>query len=420
VDQNTVKTDQNNINSVLSDPTKASSADTAAFQQQLNANYGGPTDANSYAGFTNAQNEAQNAYNQAQQANTEGGKMALLNKYFGTPTYTSGQQSLDSALLTDGDQTPFTQLTQQVQNYPSQFQSAAQDLNNYAAQGAQTTAATNAAARSALGVDASGNLVPQGIAVDASGTPLYTGALGNIINGVNQRVDTYNANAQPTFSAVQQALTNKNLSSLTPDELAALGGISNYTGALYGANPSQFLTQNAANATPNTAITADEQAKLQALFNLAGVKDTFAPDASLAGTASTNPFTFNNNAFQAAIQSGKDAYQGQLNQQIQYADPLAASPGNGSLGVGSGVATSDLPTAIANTQRDLALAQSGQINPSYNQADLVAQLSSTLAGLKNQFSRLGQSYGANDYLNQPSGGTFVPGTGSHGGGMIRG
>lgn len=307
VDQNAVQQDQDNITRVLQNPNSASAADTTRFQQQLNANYQGPQNAVSYSPFQQAQSEGQNAYNSAQVAKTEGGRLSLLDKFFGTPNYTQGERGLDSALLLGGDQTDFNNLQDQVQNFPSEFQSSAQSLDQYANQGSGNTAASRAAARKAIGIDDAGNLTHQG--TDAYGNPLYQGAFGDIENAVQSRVGQSNQTAADEYGRVSGALKDRNLISLKPDELKSFG--IQPGSRLYNVDPTAYLTQNAVNATNNTAITSEEQARLSALYNLAGAENTFAPNASLAGT-SQNPYQFNSQGYQSAVDQGKNAYENAL------------------------------------------------------------------------------------------------------------
>lgn len=336
VDQNTVKADPNNVQSVLADPVNASKDDTAAFQKQMFANYNGPTDSNSYQPFQQAQTEAQNAYNQGQQAKDEGGRFALLNNYFQTPNYTQGQKSLDNALLVGDDQTPINNAIAQVQNLPSQYQSTAKDLNDYANTAATGTKAANEAARTALGVDAAGNLVQQtdqnGLAqTDSFGKPLYSGAFGTVENPVTQAVESYNQNAPNSFSQIKNSLSSKDFSGLTPDQLSGLGNLSQFKQDLFGVDPSgsNFLKQNAVNATPNTMISADQQARLSALYNLAKEQNTFAPDSSIAGTAPKNPYSYDQGQFQNAVQQAHTGYQSAVTPNINAIQNVLASIPNG-------------------------------------------------------------------------------------------
>ncbi len=87
---------QQKVQSVLQDPTKATDQDVQAFSQFRSGQYGGPTGLQN-ADQLRAQAEAAKAMGQA--TGSMGGRQALLQRYAGTPQYNAGQQRLDSVLL---------------------------------------------------------------------------------------------------------------------------------------------------------------------------------------------------------------------------------------------------------------------------------------------------------------------------------
>ncbi len=87
---------QQKVQSVLQDPTKATDQDVQAFSQYRSGQYGGPTTLPN-ADQLRAQAEAAKSMGQA--TGSMGGRQALLQRYAGTPQYNAGQQRLDSVLL---------------------------------------------------------------------------------------------------------------------------------------------------------------------------------------------------------------------------------------------------------------------------------------------------------------------------------
>lgn len=305
VDENTVNYDQDNANRVLGDPGKASADDTAKFQAQMNANYQGPQDANQFGAFSNAQNLGRKAYNESQAAKTEGGKLSLLNNYFQTPTYNQGQRSLDSALLSGGDQTAFNDLQNQVQNYPSEFQTAAQDLNTYGSKGAATTAASRASARQGLGIDDSGNFT--GKQTNGQGDWAGGGAIGSALNSINSDQINANNRAAQSYSSLVGQFASPHMVpgaagtyaegklfpqvQMTIDQERSLGLPVDKQGTTYAFNPSKIADyiKQAGPATLNNAADPEHVAKLSALSQLAQLPQTWV-DPSQAGTYKDAPW----------------------------------------------------------------------------------------------------------------------------------
>jgi hypothetical protein len=325
VDGATVETNPDVLGQVTASPETMTEEQQQAFQDQLNAEYGGPQSAYGDSAFQQAGAQAQAAYGESQAAKTASGQTSLLKKFYNKPTYTAGGQALDSAILSadPNAQAAIHSLSQEASNLPISYQNAALAANDAASAAAAKTAAAREAAQNTIGVSG-GNLTPK---LNANGTPVldkygnivYTGAIGDVENAVNSMLGDNIANAPALYGSVQKALQERNLSKLTPDQLAALGEASKYSGSLYGVDPTAYLQQTSGNYSANTVITPQQQARLAALYKLAGMNNSFAPDGALAGTAG-NPYAFDQSAFHNALSTGKNNFEASLK---PYQDVMA-------------------------------------------------------------------------------------------------
>lgn len=323
VNQNAVKSDPNNLQSVLADPAKASDSDTASFQKQLNANYSGPTDANSYAGYQKATAEGQNAYNSAQAAKNQGGATALLDQYFGNPNYNQGQKSLDSALFMGGDQTALNNVQQNVQNMPAEFQQVGKQLNTFANQGqADTQAAKEAAANALYGQGGSAADIKGGAVKDALGLVDATTASNKTDAAINYQNELAMLGNRTPINASGRSGSQLNLNA---DQRKALG-FNDAKGSLlslYDVNPAnaKYLTQ-AADPTTGQSATPEEVARLNALAKLGGTPQSWL-NTDQAGTYSANP-RFNMSQLQADVGVAQNGAQGNAEYQNALANYKAA------------------------------------------------------------------------------------------------
>lgn len=343
-DQATVKADPNVISTALNDPYSyvQDPNNVTAFQNQLNANYTGPsTLQDSGSAYQQAAGATQKAQDTAQNAQTEQGRFALLDQYFGQPNYSQGQKSLDN-LLVQNDPTAQQGIQQAAQNAQGQeqaFQKEQTDLSNYAAQNRGTTEATSNAARAALGVDANGNPL-----TFASGTT-PTGAIPTLQNQLNTTVTNDQTQLASLQTDINKALAAGDLTTLSPAEQAMLGitapvangpsvqgGQYAHAGfiqnpssapltpgdiALAGVDPSKYLTYNATPTSFNTnsVATVDQANRLNALGQLAGMTGNLV-NPTLAGTAApaTGLASFN---LQGLLGEAKNAADAKFQQSLQ-------------------------------------------------------------------------------------------------------
>lgn len=303
------------VNSAISDPvTLQQNADqTAALKSQLNANYTGPNNLSDQSDLYNpAQSAVSTAQQNAQATNSDTGRWALLNQYFGGAgnQYNQGQQALDSALLAadPNAQTGFQQAQQTAQGLGTQWNQMQANDTALAQQAATNTAAANSQSRAALGIDANGQLTG-------------TGVIGNLQSTINQQVTTDNANAAAGYNALKGELNSGMLNS---------NDLQKYLGSSFVDNSSQDPLQNGTRlynvhagdylvdpsiqqATAANVATGDQYARMNALSSLAGTQNTFLPlaNSSQAGTYNPN-LSFKTSDFNNAVAQQKNALQATL------------------------------------------------------------------------------------------------------------
>ncbi len=265
------------VNNAIANPTAADSKQIRRFAEQ---GYEGP---NSLADSSGLNNEfwsgTKNAQNQAQNLGSESGRFALLDQYFGKPTYNYGQKSLDNLLIQQGG----------VGKQISGLQSQAAQLQ---AQGqAQSRDLATQAAQRASAVKDNANMVQ--------------GRLSDALNQSRGAIDTGLAAANKArndqYSALQSGIANNKLS---PELMKSLG-ISD--GKLYGMSADQVgsYLRKGNDLTSGQFMSPEQKAQLQALSGLAGQSNTYGQGDS---TGMSNAFDFDTNAFNTAQQAGKSTY----------------------------------------------------------------------------------------------------------------
>lgn len=267
-----------------------SADDAKKFQGYENATYKGPDSYSGSAYGTQAQGGLQKAYQQASAAQNEGGRFALLDQFYGRPTYTTGQKSLDNLL---------------VQNAPG-VGAKVQGLGNEAAQ------LSSQANKSQGDLDALATMNKSATQDTANNSKQYlTDANSKLQTGLQDEFAKAQKAQQTGYSDEVNAFQNR---SWTPAELRSLG--LSPDDRTYGIDPLKYLTQG---ATPTMAQVAspEEYARSAALAQLAGDGSTSYLDqnsASQAGTAAS-PYSFDTSGFQSAATARKAA----LDQQIAQA-----------------------------------------------------------------------------------------------------
>lgn len=297
-DAATIKDSNDLTSQVATDPNSINATD---FGKLLNANYTGPqsfTDAADL--YQQAQGAVQNAQNNAESSKTEGGRFALLNNYFGNSNYGQGQKSLDNLLIQNdpNSQQALSQIQQNANALGGQFNQTAQDLGNYGSQAKATTAATNTAARNALGLDSAGNL---------SGT----GAIGDINTAVTNQYNQALTNAQNYAKDVASG----NYGAIDPSVAAAIAN--NGGGLAYGTNLGDYLTlANPSTITQESVATPDQIARMAALTTLAqqanaGLSNNLTGNDAGQYAGGNGLFNFNAQGYGNAVNTAQGRYTAQ-------------------------------------------------------------------------------------------------------------
>jgi hypothetical protein len=312
-------TDSNNLIGQVD--TNPQGIDATAYQNLTNAKYSGPQsfqDASDL--YQQAQGGTQKAQNNAQASGTESGRFALLDNYFGRPNYGQGGKALDNLLLQNdaNTQQSLNQIQQNAKNLGQQFNQTSQDLGRYGDAAQAATTNTRNQARSALGIDDSGNLTGQG-------------AIGNLQKQVTDQYNTALQNQQSEIPQIQAALSSHDISNLSPDVQKALGlqGVQ----YLYGVDPNQFLTTN--NISQLGETSQDQVNRMNALYNLADLSST-SPysnvDASQVGTNLNAPdFSYNLSGLTNAIDTAKNNSDAGLRNELNQTTTAQADPATGRL-----------------------------------------------------------------------------------------
>jgi len=301
-DANTV-TDKNNLIGQVG--TAPEGIDKAAFTGLRDAEYKGP------ANFSDTQDlynqttgQAGAAAGKANASKTEGGRFALLDNYFGKPSYSQGQKSLDNLLIQNDDNSKqaFSQMQQNATALQSKVGQTTQQLGEYGNTAKQKTVDTRAAARGALGIDDAGNLVEG------------TGAIGGTQKDIADQFASRKAAQAADDTAIRQALTSGDYSKLTPAQLAVVGQQAQNGEGNYGVDATKYLSK--AELTAQNTQSPEQQRRLAALGSLAGMDDLGAPmgDGSDVGKYATDTGVgLNFDALTNAISGQKQAYQTEIN-----------------------------------------------------------------------------------------------------------
>lgn len=302
-------------------PTSMSDADKAAFKTQLNGSYSGPQNATSDRGFQGAYGQAQNAFGEAQAAQSPGGQQALLQKFYQSPNYSQGAQGLDAAIL-GGDkdaQAALQSLYQNASTLPVAYRSAAQKANAQAAQGAGDSSTAQQAAAQAL------------YGTGSSHAPVG-GALGNFQTTLTNQFNNDTTTRNSAWSKLQADLAS---GKVTQEDLALLGSSAPALGSQnYGVNPlDQTYVSQAAAPTLSSSISPQQAAQLSALYDLAGASNSFIGDPTQVGTYDpSKAINFDSGKYNTSVQSAKQSYaDNQAAIQKQIADNVKWLQKEGSL-----------------------------------------------------------------------------------------
>jgi hypothetical protein len=302
-----VNPDQANqyVSNALTDPTSFAkdSGNVSQFQNYLNAqnNYTAPGQFDPNQLY---QNQVQNYQASTSNLGSQSGRQAALQQMYNNPYYTQGKSNLDNLILSKGVNAngvnQLQQLQQNTQGYNQNLQNAYNtnnnNINNSIAQYGQDAQAVQANTQDALG---------------GSITGLYDQYANNL--------PTLTANRQSAYDIARNTLGQGNV---TQDMVSKFG--INPGQALYGIDPTQYLTMNTSTPTVQNTISSSDQDKMNAYNQLAGnaLTGTSASDLAAlqnnkqAGTFDSTPYTFNTGGFNNAVGAQQAAYQNAL-QQLQ-------------------------------------------------------------------------------------------------------
>ncbi len=265
------------------------------FSKLRDAEYKGPNSLSDTADLYNqVQGSAGSAVGKANASKTEGGRFALLDNYFGKPSYSQGQKSLDNLLVQNdpNSQQAFDQMRTNANALQNNVNQAGVDLGNYGVQGKAQTEQTKNAARSAIGIDEAGNQVEGGA---------LSGAKTGLQSAYEQRL------------AQQKAQEDAYRAALSQRDFAGTQGLGlENNGPLYNLDLGNYLTKpNDLNV--QTAASPEQAQRLKALSALAGQQNDLITDESLVGKYDTEPVVgFDKDAFSRAIEQATSGYQAGL------------------------------------------------------------------------------------------------------------
>lgn len=248
-DANTVKDTNNLIGQVATNPE---GIDVNEYAKLRDAQYKGPAALSDTQDLYNqVQGAAGSAVGKANASKTEGGRFALLDSYYGKPSYSQGQKSLDNLLVQNdkNSQQAFDQMRSNANQLQQNVNNAGVELGNYGAQARGQTEAVANQAKNAV-----------------------TGELGNTKNQINQNYQDVLANQGNQYNLLNQALQSRDISGLSDEQknLLNFGDLDAY----YGVDPSQYLSKG--QVTETGAMTPEQLTRYRALEKLAGSQDVYS------------------------------------------------------------------------------------------------------------------------------------------------
>ena len=271
--------------------------DAAKVQGFANAKYQGPENFLGTAYGTQAQGSVQKASQQAKALQSEGGRFALLDQYFGRPQYNMGQKSLDNLLVQSAP--GVAARAQNIGTQAKQVSATAgqknQELDNLAAANRQATLDASKQTKDYLGQAKTG-----------------------FETDLNKRYSDYTAANDAYNSALRNDVSDD---ALGADTLGLYG--LNEGQDLYNVNLGNYIQDNPQDSKGQFASDAD-YARYLALSQLAGDDPTtlLADDRANAGTAvGMGRATVDKNRLQSDIQASRTGYeQAKENPFISYDD----------------------------------------------------------------------------------------------------
>lgn len=279
---------QNQVNQSIAAPDQANAKE---FQGWLSNTYDGPKSlAEDQSSFNKFNSGTQNAATQSKLLGSESGRFGLLDNFFGRPSYSFGEKSLDNLLV---QQAGLGKETRGLQNQAAQLKSQgdlqAKNLQGFAAQRAGEVDQNRKAARSAVGLDDNGQVILGDNA----------GALGKSYQEVGSKLTAENAARKAEQDSLRQGSA---IGQLSQDQLSKLGLAAGQN--LYNLDLSNYINYGG-ELSRNQVMTPEQRSYIRALSQMTGIEDTFAQGDAQDPSAI---YGFDNNKFQADLASAQGGY----------------------------------------------------------------------------------------------------------------
>jgi hypothetical protein len=259
-----------------------SADDVAKVRGYANVKYNGPTDFAGSAWGQQAQGSIRKAAQEGKALQSEGGRFALLDQYYGRPKYSSGEKTLDNL---------FIQNTPGVAAKSSAIGNQASLLANQA--GVKNTELSNLAATNA-----------QGTADTAQKTKDYvTNAASQLQGTLTDRLNAAKTKNAGDYDRLTQDIQNGTLS----DEDYAMLGLAPGSAAA-GIDLSKYLSKTDDPTLAQVAST-DDYARAKALAQLAGEDDSSFLSSTTIDQADSagNGYQFDKAGYEGAVKDQKQA-----------------------------------------------------------------------------------------------------------------
>lgn len=295
-DAGTTRADDDLLAGVGSDPTAIANDETklAAFKKQRDAQYAGPSSFSDTADlYGKTWGAVDSASQKAKGSETEGGRYALLDNYFGRADYSQGQKGLDNLLVANdpNSRQAFENVRASADAAKQKFNTAGQDAAAYAAGNRGVTEKTKADTAATLASER---------AKQAAAT--------------KSEFDAYNARQDSAYDTAKARASEGVLDNRLASTLGRKDGPDwNYT---YGLNLGDFVTDTAVGgdsgvggrATLSQTLTPEMRSRLKALATLSDVDaSTYIDgvDPNDASTYNNAGYSFDAPRFQAARDNAK-------------------------------------------------------------------------------------------------------------------
>lgn len=295
----------------------------AQTERMRDARYGGPGyfgDQQSAQDYQNAYGATQKATQTGQQLQNEGGRNAFLQQTYGSGAgrydYTAGLRNLDNLLL-QNDAEGIVQMQgvgQRAQQAGQAFQTLGGSLDDYARQGAATTAATRAATRGALDIDDDGDL-------------LQDSKINRTVADAQRQAEAYNTGKARDLQRLQGNLASRKLNA---EELGLTGLQTGQQILGNGTGPTNLgkYASAVADAGRNQAATQEQAARVAALSRLAGLQNTYL-DPAKAGSLSDQWVQYNQGGQNAELGANRSLYDQAVGNKQYLQNVIDNNPANG-------------------------------------------------------------------------------------------